>query len=301
LPTARATSRVFRSVGHRSRCPRETFTSPIEPTSGFASFLPRQRRHHRRQWDPRYSGNNVAASSAELYSRWALGSILLRNVYIADSQNDIVRELTVSNAASLPAVSKGGVVSAAQFGALASPAPGSWIEIYGSNLATDSRAWTTGGFHRQHAPTFARRHRGDRRRTACVCRVHQPGQVNVQVPSTAPTARSRSWSLRDRMSASRRPSPSAPPRPVFMHRRSSVGGNQYAGALFRPRAPRPGFLAPGAVTGLTSQRAKPGDFDHAIRPSVSAGTCPPGRSRRASAIPCPSVPSRSLSTARQPR
>ena len=45
-----------------------------------------------------------------------------------------------------PAISAGGVVSASAFGGFPSVAPGSWIEIYGSNLALDTRPWAGSRF-----------------------------------------------------------------------------------------------------------------------------------------------------------
>lgn len=50
-----------------------------------------------------------------------------------------------------PSVS--GVISASAFGHLGSVAPGSWIEIYGSNLAPDTRGWTSADFTSSTAPT----------------------------------------------------------------------------------------------------------------------------------------------------
>jgi hypothetical protein len=58
---------------------------------------------------PGYSGNGSAATSAEMYFPVGVFADNSGDVYIADSQNDLVRELTVSSASSLPAVSKGGV------------------------------------------------------------------------------------------------------------------------------------------------------------------------------------------------
>lgn len=46
-----------------------------------------------------------------------------------------------------------GVVSASAFGGFSAVAPGSWIEIYGSNLAPDTRGWTSTDFDGNHAPT----------------------------------------------------------------------------------------------------------------------------------------------------
>lgn len=46
-----------------------------------------------------------------------------------------------------------GVISAGAFGAFSSVAPGSWIEIYGSNLALDTRGWSGSDFDGNNAPT----------------------------------------------------------------------------------------------------------------------------------------------------
>jgi hypothetical protein len=53
----------------------------------------------------------------------------------------------------LPAISPNGVVSAGSFGGFRSVAPGTWIEIYGSNLATDTRSWASSDFVGTTAPT----------------------------------------------------------------------------------------------------------------------------------------------------
>ena len=39
------------------------------------------------------------------------------------------------------------------FGASASVAPGSWIEIYGTNMAGDTRSWGSADFNGSDAPT----------------------------------------------------------------------------------------------------------------------------------------------------
>lgn len=51
----------------------------------------------------------------------------------------------------LPAITK--VISASAFGAFTSVAPGSWVEIYGANLAPDSRPWMGADFTGSNAPT----------------------------------------------------------------------------------------------------------------------------------------------------
>jgi hypothetical protein len=44
-------------------------------------------------------------------------------------------------------------MSASAFGEFTSVSPGSWIEIYGSNLASDTRGWTTADFTGNTGPT----------------------------------------------------------------------------------------------------------------------------------------------------
>ncbi len=75
-------------------------------------------------------------------------------VFVADSANNVVRLLT-PYAALLPppVINPGGVVSASSFGQFTSVAPGGWIEIYGANLAADSRSWNTNDFQGVNAPT----------------------------------------------------------------------------------------------------------------------------------------------------
>ncbi len=214
---------------------------------------------------PSYSGNNGAATSAELtFPLGVFADNSSGNVYIADSQNAVVRELTVSNASSLPSVSKGGVVSAYQFGALASPAPGSWIEIYGSNLATDTRVWATTDFNGNSAPTSLDGTTvtiGGQLAYIDYINSGSSGsipQVNVQVPSTTPTGpQPIVVTVGSNVSQPLSINISATAPGLWAPQQVLIGSNQYVGALFPDY--ETWVLPPGAVTGYTSQRAKPGD------------------------------------------
>ncbi|MFY9725028.1 MAG: IPT/TIG domain-containing protein [Bryobacteraceae bacterium] len=215
-----------------------------------------------------YSGNGVAATHASLYFPQGLGLDPSSSaVYIADTQNDVVRELTVSNASSLPSVKTGGAASAYEFGALASPAPGSWIEIYGSNLATGTQGWTTGDFNGNSAPTSLGGTDGTPGTVVTIggqlayIDYISPGQVNVQVPSTTPTG------LQPIVVTSGTNVSPNPPQTITISATAPglyapsqllIGGNQYVGALFSNSDTW--VLPPNAVTGFTSQRAKPGDY-----------------------------------------
>jgi len=87
---------------------------------------------------------------------------------------------------SKPIIKPGGVVSSAQFGAFSDISPGSWIEIYGSNLSATTRGWANSDFNGPNAPTALDG-------VTVTIGAHQafvdyvsPGQVNVLVPSNVP-------------------------------------------------------------------------------------------------------------------
>jgi Kelch motif len=106
-----------------------------------------------------------------------------------------------------PAISAGGVVTASAFGAFPLIAPGSWIEIYGSNLAPDTQSWAS---LQTSAGTSA--------------------PIDITVNATEPGLL-------------------APPS-------FKLAGIQYARALFVDNA----YVLPeGAISGLNSRQAKPGD------------------------------------------
>ncbi len=67
---------------------------------------------------------------------------------------EITRKLQLSAAAPAgdkPVITAGGVVSASAFNAKAGVAPGSWLEIFGSNLATSTRTWQSSDFNGNNA------------------------------------------------------------------------------------------------------------------------------------------------------
>jgi uncharacterized protein (TIGR03437 family) len=100
-------------------------------------------------------------------------------IYISDQQNNEIRMLT-------PVLGKpsiNGAESASQFGAfVGSAAPGSWIEIYGSNLAVDSRLWTGADFNGPTAPTKLDGTTVSVGGLPAVISYISPGQVNALVP-----------------------------------------------------------------------------------------------------------------------
>ncbi len=90
-----------------------------------------------------YSGDGFIGTNAKLNSPSGLAVDSSGNIYISDSGNNVIRELTPY----LPFVNPGGVLSASAFGGFTSVAPGSWIEIYGSNLSYSASARGPGRLH----------------------------------------------------------------------------------------------------------------------------------------------------------
>jgi hypothetical protein len=81
----------------------------------------------------------------------------------------------------------GGAVSASAFGGFSSVSPGSWIEIYGSSLASDTRSWATADFNGINAPTSLDGTTVTIGGKAAFIDYISPGQVNALVASNTPT------------------------------------------------------------------------------------------------------------------
>ena len=81
------------------------------------------------------------------------------------------------------------VMSASAFGGFSAVAPGSWVEIYGSNLAPDTREWAGTDFQGNNAPTTLDGVTvtiGNQK--AFVAYISSnPAQINAQLPSNIAT------------------------------------------------------------------------------------------------------------------
>jgi len=86
-----------------------------------------------------------------------------------------------------PSIAAGGVVSAGAFGAFTSVAPGSWMEIYGTNLAATTRGWAGSDFTGNQAPVSLDAVKVTIGGQAAFIDYISPTQVNAQVPSGTPT------------------------------------------------------------------------------------------------------------------
>jgi uncharacterized protein (TIGR03437 family) len=154
-----------------------------------------------------------------------------------------------------PSVNTGGVVTASAFGEFAAAAPGSWIEIYGSNLAVDTRPWQLSDFKGINAPTSLDGTSVTIGGVSAYVSYISPTQVNVQVPNVAagtqpliiqtPAGSSPAYDLAVE-----------PVEPGLLAPSSfKINGVQYAWALDGNSY----VLPTGAISGLTSAPAKPGD------------------------------------------
>jgi uncharacterized protein (TIGR03437 family) len=205
-----------------------------------------------------YSGDGFIGTNAKLGFPSGVVVDSSNNVYIADSVNNVIRELT----AYPPFVNSGGVLTASDFGGFSSAAPGSWVEIYGADLSFSNRSWTTADFTGGGliAPTTLD--------GVSVTIGGQPayidyisgGQIDAQIPYTvAPgqqqlTVKTAAGAALESATVTvnaLQPGLFAPPS-------FKVGGFQYVGALFSDGVTY--AMPPGEVAGIPSRRANPGDI-----------------------------------------
>jgi uncharacterized protein (TIGR03437 family) len=204
---------------------------------------------------PGFSGDGGSATSAEIGTDDGI-AVGGGKIYIADMVNDRIRVLTGQVSSQPPTVLNGGVASASAFGDFTAAAPGSWIEIYGSNLAVDSRSWATSDFNGANAPTSLDGTSVTIGGQSAFIDYISSGQVNAQVPSNVgtglqqvivKTAAGSSAPISVTINGTE-PGLLAPP--AF-----EIGGKQYVVALFLNGT----YVLPqGAISGVTSQPAQPG-------------------------------------------
>jgi uncharacterized protein (TIGR03437 family) len=160
-------------------------------------------------------------------------------------------------ALAVPEVTPGGAFSAGAFGGSYMLAPGTWVEIYGANLATGTLTWGSADFNGVNAPTTLGGTSVTIGGQPAYIDFVSPGQVNVQVPSgigtgaqtlIVKTAAGSSASSNVNLGPTS-PGLLAPPA-------LKLNGVQYLGAFFSDGT---FVLPPGAIAGINSRRARPGD------------------------------------------
>ena len=171
-----------------------------------------------------------------------------------------------------------GVISASAYGGFSALAPGTWMEIYGTNLANvASQIWADADFKGNAAPTALGGTTVTIGGQPAFIDYVSPTQVNAQVPSnialgsqpvvvTTPGGSSKAYPITVNATE---PGLLAPG--VF-----NLRAGQYIAALFSDGATF--VLPPGSISGVTSASAKPGDTIvfygvgfGAVRPDSPAG------------------------------
>ena len=165
--------------------------------------------------------------------------------------------LTPAAAGGPPEITPNGVVSAGAFGGFASVAPGSWIEIYGTNLSTTTRLWAGADFSGTQAPTSLDNVKVTIGGQAAFIDYISPTQVNAQVPSGTPTgAQQITVSTPAGASSAYNITVNTLQPGLLAPSSFIVGGKQYVVALF---ADGTYVLPPNAIPGIPSRQAKPGE------------------------------------------
>lgn len=204
-----------------------------------------------------YGGDGGPAVNAEINAPRSVSVAPNGNVYIGDFGNNRVRMLAQSLPQNTPTIDNGGVVSASDFGKFTSISPGSWIEIYGASLATASRQWGTSDFSGNNAPTSLNGTSVTINGKPAFVYYISPGQIDVQVPSGVSTgiqlmtvtSTGGTSPIYEIVVKEIEPGLDAPAS-------LNIGGTQYVAALFSDGAYA---LPAGAISGVNSRPAKPGD------------------------------------------
>jgi uncharacterized protein (TIGR03437 family) len=201
----------------------------------------------------------------------------LTQVVITDtnsSSTPILLGMTIAMLAPpTPAINTGGVLSAAAFGGFSSAAPGSWIEIYGANLATTTGPWASADFTGNTAPTNLSGTTVTIGGQPAFVDYVSPTQVNAQVPSNVATGQQRLVvNLPYSSTAPYLLNINAIEPGLLAPSTFLIGGTQYVVALETDGLTY--VLPPGAIAGVTSARAKAGQT--IVMYGIGFGTVTPG-------------------------
>ncbi len=197
--------------------------------------------------------------------------------YLAD---DIA--FTLAAPSGPPVIIPGGIVSASAFGGFTSIAPGSWIEIYGYNLATATQGWAGGDFTNGVGPTTLGGISVSVGGKPAYIDYISPGQINALVSSDAPFTGPSSITVTNANGAS-------DPYPIYINQTQpglltlTVSGKTYVGAINSDGT----FALPvNALPGVASRPAHVGETITlygvgfgAVTPSFPAGTIVSGQNQ----------------------
>ncbi len=150
------------------------------------------------------------------------------------------------------------VISASGFGGFSAVAPGTWMEIYGTNLANVlSQTWTAADFNGNAAPTALGGNTVTIGGQSAFVDFISPLQVNAQAPSNVATgAQPVVVTTPGGVSAPFTPTVNATEPGLDAPASFNIGGVQYAVAMHADNS----FVLPtGAIVGLNARPAKPGE------------------------------------------
>jgi uncharacterized protein (TIGR03437 family) len=98
-------------------------------------------------------------------------------------EQNLVMILSITQLDPAPAIRANGIVGASSFGAFPAAAPGSYVEIYGTDLAGTTREWAGGDFTDGNAPTSLDGVTVTVGGQPAFINFVSPAQVNAQVPA----------------------------------------------------------------------------------------------------------------------
>ncbi len=158
-----------------------------------------------------------------------------------------------------PMISPLGVISAGNYGGFPDIAPGTWIEMYGVNLATTrGQTWADSDFKGNAAPTSLGGTTVTVGGIPAFVDYVSPGQVNVQVPSGVQSGQQSIVVTTAGGSSAPYTIQVNPVEPgILAPPAFRIGGNQYAGALLANTLT---FILPNQVNGVRTAKAKVGDI-----------------------------------------
>jgi uncharacterized protein (TIGR03437 family) len=176
-----------------------------------------------------------------------------------------------------PSIEFSGVFSATDFGSSSHLALGSWVEIHGSYLASNSRSWAGTDFSGTNAPTSLDGTSVTIGGQHAYISYISPGQVNAQVPTSIGTgAQPLIVTTRNGESAAYAVTVDSVAPSLLAPTSFDIATYQYAVALFPDNATY--VLPSGAIAGVPSRPAKAGDTITlygvgfgAVMPNIPAG------------------------------
>ncbi len=209
---------------------------------------------------------------------------LTARIRVVPNQTQTPTAITVTftiTAATVPSISPGGLVIASSFGGMPTVGPGTYIEIYGQNLAPATADWGK-LFVNNVAPTSVQGVGVKINGEAAFVDYVSPGQINALVPGDLSAGPAQVVVSNAQGSSAPFTVNVAAQQPTLLAPDSFViSGKQYVAAFLPDNV---NALPAGAIAGVTSRPAKPGETlvfyglgFGAVSPNVPVGTIAPAQ------------------------